>query len=498
MLNTENLDTSQKAFQLNLDNAVYGTLVEIGAGQEVARWFFRVGGASGSIAKTMSAYDMQFSDAIYGSAERYVSRQRLTTMLSHEFNLLIERLDQKRGESSRFFAFANTVAAKSFRRRSGAHGWMGVQFQHEPRAKPSRVIIHARLLDPENFQQQDALGLAGVNLIYGAAKLFSRPDDLIRSLLDGLTRKRIEIDMIKMTGPAFPGVDNRLMALKLVQFGLTQAAMFTAGGEVVQPAEVLYKRPILLERGSFRPPSKMHLDMLECGRERFRKEPGNAGEDPIVLFEMNMKDAVTFALEQVAKIQEDRLPEESSSSLDSQDFLERADILSTLGHPVLISNYFRYYRLAGYLFRYTDKRVGLVLGLPNLQELFEEKYYADLSGGILESFGRMFKNDLKIYAYPTRSPSGKILTAENLQVAPRLRHLYAHLYENNRIECLRNFQESCVGINHQEIHDGIRSDNGDWENAVPPDIVNQIKARGVFGFPKKASPQTARRLEEKR
>lgn len=498
MLDTENLDTSQKAFQLNLDNAVYGTLVEIGAGQEVARWFFRVGGASGSIAKTMSAYDMQFSDAIYGSAERYVSRQRLTTMLSHEFNLLIERLDQKRGKSSRFFAFANTVAAKSFHRRSDAHGWMGVQFQHQPRAKPSRVIIHTRLLDPENFQQQDALGLAGVNLIYGAAKLFSLPDALIHSLLDGLTRKRVEIDMIKMTGPAFPGIDNRLMALKLVQFGLTQAAMFTAGGEVVQPAEVLYKRPILLERGSFCPPSKMHLDMLECGRERFQKEPGNAGEEPIVLFEMNMKDAVTFALEQVAKIQEDRLPDESSSSLDSQDFLDRADILATLGHPVLISNYFRYYRLAGYLFRYTDKMVGLVLGLPNLQELFEEKYYADLSGGILESFGRMFKNDLKIYAYPARSPSGEILTAENLQVAPRLMHLYAHLYENNRIECLRNFQEACVGIIHQEIHDGIRSDNGDWENAVPPDIVKQIKARGVFGFPKKAAPQTAGKLGEKR
>ena len=479
---TTSLDTSQKAFQLNLDNAVYGTLAEIGAGLEVARWFFRVGGASGTIAKTMSAYDMQFSDAIYGSAQRYVSRERLATMLDHEFRLLIQRLDQQRGEVSRFFAFANTVAAKSFRRTSDAHGWMGVQFQHEPRAEPSQVIIHVRLLDSENLQQQDALGLAGVNLIYGAAKLFLRPDALVRSLLDGLTGKRIEIDMIKMTGPAFPAIDNRLMALKLVEFGLTQAAMFTAGGEVVQPAEVLYKKPILLERGSFRPPSKLHIDMLECGRARFQQEPANAGEKPMILFEMNMKDAVTFALEKVAQTEENRLLDSSTGSLNSRDFLDRADILASFGHPVLISNYFRYYRLASYLFRYTDKMVGLVLGLPNLRELFEEKYYTDLSGGILESFGRMFKNDLKIYAYPARNLAGGILTAEHLQVAPHLRHLYAHLYESRRIECLRDFQETCVGINHQEVRTGIRNDNGTWEDAVPPGIVRKIKERKAFGF----------------
>ncbi|MCS1409139.1 MAG: hypothetical protein M2R45_02318 [Verrucomicrobia subdivision 3 bacterium] len=459
------LDTSQKAFQLNLDNAVYGTLAEIGAGQEVARWFFRVGGASGSIAKTMSAYDMQFSDAIYGSAKRYVSRERLTTMLNHEFKLLIERLDEKRGATSRFFAFANTVAAKSFRRTSDAHGWMGVRFQHESRAEPSQIIIHTRLLDPENLQQQDALGVVGVNLIFGAAKLFHKPDAFIRSLFDCLTSKRVEIDMIKLIGPAFNGIDNRLMALKLVEFGLTQAAMFTANGEVVQPVEVLYKRPILLERGSFRPPSKMHLDMLECGKAHFIQEPQNEGLEPLVLFEMNMKQL------------------KKTVGVDSHDFLDQADILASLGHPVLISNYFRYYRLANYLFRYTDKMVGLVLGLPNLQELLEEKYYTDLSGGILESFGRMFKNDLKVYVYPSRHrQSGSIISAENLQVASHLRHLYAHLYENHRIQCLRGFNEACLAIDQQAINAGIRADSGDWEDSVPPDIVQHIKAHGSFGF----------------
>ncbi len=464
-MDNQTLDTSQKAFELNLDNAVYGTLGEIGAGQEVARWFFRVGGAAGSIAKTMSAYDMQFSDAIYGSAKRYVSRERLTTMLDHEYRLLLERLNEKRGNISRFFAFANTVAAKSYKRQSDAHGWMGIRFQHESRAEPSDVIIHVRLLDPENLQQQDALGIVGVNLIYGATKLNQDPDALVRSLLDSLSIKRVEVDMIKLSGPAFEGIDNRLMALKLVEFGISEAAMFTAHGEVVQPAEVLYKRPILVERGAFRPPSRMHLDMLECGQAHFVQEPQNEGEEPLVLFEMNMKQLV------------------GDVGVDSQDFLERADILAHLGHPVLISNYYRYYRLASYLFRYTNKMVGLVLGLPNLQELFEEKYYTDLSGGILESFGRLFKNDLKVYVYPTKHhKTGSIINAENLQVATHLRHLYAHLAENRRIESLRGFDPSCLEIDHQAITQGIQTNNGQWESFVQPEIAQMVQERRAFGF----------------
>ena len=468
-------DTSQKAFQLNLDTSIYGTLAEIGAGQEVARWFFRVGGASGSIAKTMSAYDMQFSDAIYGSAKRYVSRERLTTMLDREYQLLIERLDKTRGAESRFFVFANTVAAKSFQRQSDAHGWMGVRFQHETRSEPSEVIIHTRMLDPENLQQQDALGIVGVNLIYAATKLFDQPDDLVRSLLDNLTQTRIEIDMIKLSGPAFRGIDNRLMALKLVEFELTSAAMFTANGEVVQPAEVLYKRPVLVERGAFRPPSRVHLDMLQCAQAQFIQEPQNESEEPLVLFEMNMKQLV------------------GSVGVDSRDFLDRADILAYLGHPILISNYYRYYRLASYLFRYTNKMVGLVMGLPNLQELFEEKYYTDLSGGILESFGRMFKNDLKVYVYPTRhGKTGSTITAENLRVADHLRHLYRHLAENHRIESLRGFDERCLDMDHHLTLESIQKGDNAWEDLVPPHIASEIKKRGAFGYGSaKSDPEPA-------
>src|SRR5580658_9818628 len=214
----------QKALFINLDQTTYGTFAEIGAGQEVAHWFFRVGGAAGTIAKTMSAYDMTVSDAIYGPTERYVSRKRLTSMLDQEFAKLQGRLREKRGESTRFFVFADTVAARSFSRRDDCHGWLGVRFQPKPQDEPSQIIIHVSLIDGENIQQQEALGIIGVNLVYGALTKFDHPTELIQSLLDNLTRERVEVDMIEFSGPHFRQIDNRLMSLQLVQQGLTNAA----------------------------------------------------------------------------------------------------------------------------------------------------------------------------------------------------------------------------------------------------------------------------------
>ena len=292
-METKTVDTHQKALQINLDPSKYGTFVEIGAGQEVARWFFRVGGAAGTIAKTMSAYDMTVSDAIYGPCERYVSRQRLTAMLEREYALLIERLGQKRGANTKFFAFADTVAAKSYSRKDvEAHGWLGVRFQTEPQGEPSQIIIHARLLDPENLQEQEALGVIGVNLVHAALYLHHEPTAMLDALLDNLTTERVEVDMVKLTGPAFAGVDNRVIALQLVQRGLTKAAMFLANGEVVQPADVLYKKSILVERGSFRPVIKTTLDMLECATSLFVQEPKVQGEEVTVLMEMTLKNLI--------------------------------------------------------------------------------------------------------------------------------------------------------------------------------------------------------------
>jgi hypothetical protein len=459
------LGTHQKALQINLDPSKYGTFAEIGAGQEVARWFFRVGGASGTIAKTISAYDMIISDAIYGHSERYVSRQRLVTMLDHEYGLLLERLATKRGASTRFFVFADTVVARSYTRHDDAHGWLGIRFQAQPQSEPSQIILHARLWDKENLQEQEALGILGVNLVHAAVYHHNDPDDLLLSLVDNLTTERVEIDLIEFSGPAFEGIDNRLLGLKLVQYGLTSAAMFTANGEVVQPSDALYKKSILVERGSFRPITNSTLDMLSCAQAIFVQEPRVQGEDVLVLMEMTMKNLTTEA------------------GIDHKDFLERVDTLSALGKTVLISNYGEYYRLASYLFRYTKKMIGIVMGVPSLREIFDEKYYTDLSGGILESFGRLFKNDLKLYIYPVLEPkTGSLITAGNLQVAPNLHHLYAYLLENRLIEGLRDFNPNCLPVYSRDVLSRIRAGDSSWVSMVPPPVATRIKERNLFGY----------------
>jgi len=465
MVTQEITGTHQKALRINLDASAYGAFAEIGAGQEVARWFFRVGGAAGTIAKTISAYDMTVSDAIYGPADRYVSRQRLHTMLDYEYTLLEQRLKEKRGSTTRFFAYADTVTARSFKQVDEAHGWMGIRFQTEPLKEPSQILIHVRMLDRENLQQQEALGIMGVNVISGALYLFHDPPAFIKSLMDGLTSERVEVDMIKFSGPAFVKVDNRIMSLELVRQGLANAAMFTADGEVVQAAEILYKKPILVERGSFRPVTRLTLDMLECAQAQFIQEPQVQGEQIVVLLEMTLKNL------------------SDSGVIDHKDFLDRVDLLGSLGKTVLISNYAEFHRLAAYLFRYTKKMIGVAMGVPTLKELFEEKYYADLECGILESFGRLFKNALKLYVYPYQDPAtNSIITAGNLRVTPNLRHLYGYFMENLFIQGLRDVDDTCLPIVSRDVLARIRKGDSSWEQMVPPQVGALIKERKLFGW----------------
>ncbi len=463
-MTNEILGTHQKALQINLDPSKYGTFAEIGAGQEVARWFFRVGGASGTIAKSMSAYDMIISDAIYGHADRYVSRQRLETMLEREYDLLLERLSEKRGATTKFFVFADTVVAKSYSQQNDAHGWLGIRFQTDPHGEPSEIIIHVRLWDKENLQEQEALGILGVNLVFGAMYLHGDPEALIISLADNVGIERIEVDMIRFSGPCFEKLDNRLMALKLVQNGLTNAALFTADGEVIHPADAFYKKCILVERGSFRPITKVTLDMLRCAQAYFVQEPKVQGEEVLTLMEMTLKNLT------------------EGDKIDPRDFLDRVDILGALGKTVLISDFGEYHRLAAYFFRYTKKMIGIAMGVPSLQEIFDEKYYTNLSGGILESFGRMFKNDLKLYVYPLLEPkNGSLITATNLRVAPNLRHLHAYLVENRFIEGLRDYDEKCLPIFSRDVLQKLREGDGSWEESVPPQVAQMIRERNLFG-----------------
>jgi hypothetical protein len=459
------IGTNKKAFQINLDARKYGTFAEIGAGQEVARHFFHVGGAAGTVAKTMSAYDMTFSDAIYGTADRYVSRKRLQTMLDHEFNLLLERLDAKLGRERTFFVFADTVAARSFKQHNESHGWLGMRFQTESRSEPSQIIIHVRMLDETNVDQQEALGIIGVNLIYGAF-YHQQPERLIASLQENLAPSRMEVDMIKFSGPAFRDVDNRLISLQLVSQGLTNAVVFMADGESVQPADVLYKKAILVERGSFRPVTYATNDMLNGARSAFLKHCGCAAADLVVLMEMTLENLL------------------SEGQLNHADFLARVDILGALGRTVMISKFGEYYRLAGYLARYTSQMIGLVMGVPSLLEIFDEKYYLNLDGGILEALGRMFKGGLKLYVYPMIDEhTGQIVTATNTQVAPNLRSLFRYLVENQFIREITEYNPDYLRIYAPTALAKLQSGDREWERMVPPEVMEIIKTRGFFGHP---------------
>lgn len=485
----EFLTTNRKALSINLDDSKYGTFAEIGAGQEVSRLFFQAGGAAGTIAKSMSAYDMTFSDEIYGKAPRYVSRERLVTMLDHEYGLLHQRLAAKRGDRTTFFVFADTVAAKSYRGNNECHGWMGIRLQPEPGLEPSEIMIHVRMWDKDNLLQQQALGIVGVNLIYGAFNYLDAPAKLIASLTDNLGNDRIEVDMVKFNGPAFTKVDNRLMSLHLVQFGLTNAVMFGPNHEVLQPSEILRRKAILVERGSYRPVTHVNVDMLNCACAQFMQEPAVQGKDMIVLMEITMNNLL------------------ASGDLDAADFLSRVDLLGEIGLNVLISNYPEYYRLTSYFRRYTDEMIGVAMGINNLLEIFNEKYYESLQGGILEAFGRLFRNAVKLYVYPMRrsaydsylsngdtartvvSPLANhafaadvLVSARNLQVSAHLRNLYAHLMENHYIDCIVGFNPDILDIFSRDALHRLQNGDASWETMVPRPVADAIKRHGLFGY----------------
>src|SRR6202041_844847 len=485
----ELLTATQKARRINVDAPIYGTFAEIGAGQEVAREFFHAGGASGTIAKSISAYDMVFSDAIYGKSPRYVSRERLTLMLDHEYDLLVARLATIRGEQTNFFVFADTVSTRNYQGTNEAHGWLGIRFQSEPMGEPSEIVLHVRMRDEDAVLQQQALGIVGVNSIYGALYYRSNPRELIESLQDKLGSNRVEIDMLRFSGRCFEKVDNRLMSLHLVECKLTNAVMFGQQGEVLQPSEVLHKKAILGQRGSFRPVTHVNVDMIDCAKAQFVQDPLVQGKEVVVLMEITMSNLL------------------SSGALDAQDFLSRVDLLAEIGFTVLISNYSEYYRLTSYFRRYTKEMIGVALGINNLLEIFNEKYYENLEGGILESFGRLFRHEVKLYVYPMReeayaryivesSGNGKsiqssakdvLISAKNVRIVERLSNLYAHLLENHYIESIVGFDANILHIFSRDVLKRIKNNNHLWETMVPIPVADAIKRKGLFGHADKPS-----------
>jgi len=452
--------TLEKALKINLAQTIYGTFAEIGAGQEIANWFFRAGGASGTVAKTMSAYDMIISDEIYGKATRYVSRQRMCAMLEHEYPMLIQRLNAKRGSTTTFFTLADTVRAKSYRdTKEECHGWLGLRFQTEPCGPSNDIQLHVRLLDDSNARQSDALGKLGVNLLYAAFHLRNDLSTFLQSLLDDLTRKRVEIDMIDFSGPAFAASEfqDRLVALQLVRHGLADAALFGANGEIWQASDVFYKKPVFLKRGSFDPITKLNLDMIERGQAAFQADFGDEARDNIEILEITMHNLLAGGAE-----------------VPDAEFLARADVLQSLGKNVLISKYPEFHRVSSYLARHTQCPIGIVLGLPLFQELFNERWCSDLEGGLLEAFGRLFKNQVRVYVYPMGDPmTGKVRGVNDARVTPDQKHLLRYLLETKCVRALEEPNQEFLFHTSAEVRNMIHARDANWQSLVPDIVLKQ-------------------------
>ncbi len=458
------LTTKEKALQLNLDTKIYGTVAEIGGGQEVAAYFFKAGAASGTIAKTMSAYDMTFSDAIYGKCDRYVSQEKLLLMLDREYSLLDQRLTN-RAKKTTFFAFANTVEVINYNRSNIGHGWMGLRFQRHPNAEPNECIIHVSLKDRDAEWQQQVLGIVGVNLIH-SCYTYNTPEEIIDSLVDNVRKDRLEIDMFCISGPDFHHVDNRLMTLKLVKNGLTKVAMFGPDKNVILPSDIIYRKNAIVLRGRFRPVTHVNVDMMITGMRAFKKELDNA-EDIVSVVEITLKD-LTLAGE-----------------LDEQDYLDRVDLLCSLGQNVMISNYQEHYKLAGYLSQFIkDKTLGIVIGLNNLAQIFDEKYYQNLDGGILESFARLFGSNVKLFVYPILdSATGKIKTGNDFTPDRHLISLFYYFIENHKILSIPDAKTDNLHIISDQVLELIENDTDGWEKLVPNRVAEAIKSNHLFNYP---------------
>lgn len=462
------LSLRQKALKINLAKKFYGTFAEIGAGQEVARHFFQAGGSSGSIAKTISAYDMTFSDSIYGRepSGRYVSQSRLLRMLEKEFQLLEERLSETRGKDHAFFAFANTVAALNFKKSNEAHGWLGMRFQHAPGSEVNDVVIHVRMLDPQNLLQQDALGIVGLNLVYASLFLQHDPKAFITSLMDHLDTSRIEINFIRFGGKAFGGVDNRLMNLELLQKNYTHAIMFDEKGEVVLASDVLYKKDVLVVRGSYRPPTLVSQDMIKAGLQNYAQDLGKKPEEVVTISEITMSTLKA-----------------DDGTITNEDFLVRVDLLGkAMGQKTLITNYPEFYKLGSYFGRLNVPHVGLVLGIYNFQQIFTDEY-ANLEGGILSALGLLFRDQVKVYVYPYKKEGGPIETMENLKVPERFTHLYSHLKSMKQIDDVKNFRKDTLHIYSSKVLSMIVGNEKGWEEMVPPEVAKMINEDCLFGHP---------------
>lgn len=470
MIDLRRLTTEEKALKINLTDDIYGCFAEIGAGQEVAANFFKAGGSSGTIAHTQSAYDMKVSDSMYGKAKRYVAEDRLMTMLKTEYDTLKTRLPEKFKES-RFFAFCNTVESLNYHKTNQGQGWVGLRFQLTPEAEANDVILHIKMHDISHKAQQQAIGILGVNLIHASYFHHDDLDEFLAKLVHRLPRDRMEIDMLRVSGPDFENVDNRILALNLVKKGMTDATMFDLAGFVLQPATALYKKDILLMRGRFRPVTKVHIDMIEKGKKQFVEEEGVDKEKVRVIFELTLKDLT------------------ADGKISDKDFVDRAELLGTLGYTVMISNYLKHYKMVDYLSNIAKgRKIGVIVGIYNLHTIFDEKYYDTLRGGLLEAFGRGFGHNMKMFVYPANNvETGGVYSLEHFDINDNLKGLLQYMKDNNKLEAFKEFDPKLLHIMSDDVLSKIKVKSKNWEEDVPGEVVNAIKYYELFGYKKEVT-----------
>jgi hypothetical protein len=465
------LDASQKAFDLNLDDKIYGAFAEIGAGQEVARHFFRAGGAAGTIAKSMSAYDMAVSDDIYGKSGRYVSQDRVETMLNKEFGQLTDRLDDSRGKDTCFFVFADTVAAKSFKYTADCHGWLGVRFQHKAKAVPSQIILHVRMHDQANLQQQEALGILGTNLIYNCFRSIGDREQFVCSLMDDLSSDRLTIDLIEVTGPGFEYEDHRLWPLELVKRGYTDAVLFNSKGHVAQAKDAFYKKNILVSRGSYRPPTHVNMDMLSSGKDAFRKalektEDAMSKADITVLPEISM-----------SKLKE-------RGEVKSEDFLARVDLIAALGLDCLITSYPTFGELSKYISDCSNYKIAFVLGYHNLGEIFGHEDCSHSFGGLFSALGELLGERGQLFVYPAATDDKKgLLRVKDADVRDDIRPLIEYLESIGKLVNIDDVNRDHFTIWSRVVLKMIQSGEDGWEKMVPESVAKEVKSKCLFDYP---------------
>lgn len=458
------ISTEQKALSINLDENIYGTVVEIGAGQEVARQFFKAGAAAGTIAKTSSAYDMTVSDAIYGKAGRYVSRERVQQMLEHEFKLCLDRLTEVRSTTSTFFSYAATVSARNFKGDNECHGWIGLRLQLRPGEDPCEIICHVRMLDNTNELQSLALGTLGVNLIHAAFNYSNNPAWLIESLSDNLGSDRIEVDLIDFSGPGFAYVDKRITNLHLVTSWLTRAVLFDANGNPAVPRDLIYKKPVAVMRGSFKPPTLAHEDMERCGIAQLTKQEGLAASDILRLAEISMSQVM------------------SEQQVDESDFLARVDLANTMGYNVLVSDYVRYFSLRSWFRRHTQAAIAILMKASDINDfLFNTALYDGLEGGPLEGLGKLFADNTSVFVYPVHV-EGKKHNLSDIAFPDRLELVAQQLIKNGKLIAADGYDENRLHMSARQVIEQIPNGDGDWENALSDEVTALIKERKLFGY----------------